>query len=64
MDMRIHKINIHPDKNEGKPCTGETEVYSRVTGFYRPTSQFNRGKAEEYRQRKVFRVDEDERNQR
>ncbi len=34
------------------PC----EVYSRVTGFYRPVSQFNAGKREEFRERRLFSV--------
>ena len=30
------------------------EIYSRVCGFYRPISQFNKGKKEEYQQRKLL----------
>lgn len=30
------------------------EVYSRVVGFYTPVQQWNNGKAEEYKKRKVF----------
>ena len=28
------------------------EVYSRVVGYYRPTSQWNKGKQEEFKDRK------------
>lgn len=28
-----------------------TEIYSRVVGYFRPTSQWNRGKMEEYSER-------------
>lgn len=35
-----------------QPC----EVYSRVVGYYRSVSQFNIGKQEEYKERKVFRL--------
>ncbi|HRZ28174.1 MAG TPA: anaerobic ribonucleoside-triphosphate reductase [Spirochaetota bacterium] len=28
------------------------EVYSRVCGYFRPVSQWNRGKKEEFRERK------------
>lgn len=28
-----------------------TEIYSRVVGYFRPTSQWNRGKVEEYSER-------------
>jgi len=31
----------------GKPC----EVYSRVVGYYRPTSNWNKGKKEEFKGR-------------
>ena len=41
------------EKKVGK-CNGETEVYSRVTGFYRPVRCWNKSKAEEYRQRQNY----------
>ena len=28
-----------------------TEIYSRIVGYFRPTSQWNRGKMEEYSER-------------
>ncbi len=37
-------------------CGRETEVYSRVVGYLRPVSQWNEGKKEEFRFRKVFDV--------
>lgn len=37
-------------------CGEECEVYSRVVGYYRPVSQWNEGKQEEFRSRKTFRV--------
>jgi ribonucleoside-triphosphate reductase len=33
-----------------------TEVFSRITGFIRPLSQWNPGKAQEFKDRKVFNV--------
>jgi len=33
------------------------EVYSRVVGYFRPVNQWNRGKQEEFSNRKLFRVD-------
>ena len=33
------------------------EVYSRVVGYFRPVNQWNKGKQEEYRDRKVYRVE-------
>lgn len=39
------------------PCCGEeTEVYSRITGYYRPVKNWNDGKAQEFRERKVYDV--------
>jgi len=35
-------------------CGTQTEVWSRVTGFYRPVQAYNPGKAEEYKNRQVF----------
>ena len=35
-----------------QPC----EVYSRIVGYLRPLSQWNRGKQEEYKKRKEFKV--------
>lgn len=35
------------------------EVYSRVTGYFSPTSQWNKGKREEFGERKHFKVTED-----
>lgn len=34
----------------------ETEVYSRVVGYIRPTKQWNKGKQAEYGDRKEFVV--------
>jgi len=39
-----------------KKCTARTEVYSRVTGFYRPVQQWNKGKRSEYNDRKPFKT--------
>ena len=35
------------------------EVWSRVVGYLRPTSQFNEGKAEEFKDRKTFKSNND-----
>ena len=37
-------------------CGKETEVYSRITGYYRPVKNWNDGKAQEYKERKVYNV--------
>jgi len=35
-------------------CGQKTEVYSRVVGYYRPVAQWNKGKQEEFKARKVY----------
>jgi anaerobic ribonucleoside-triphosphate reductase len=44
--------------NDGKIIPSEKrtkcEVYSRVVGYLRPLSQYNKGKQEEFRLRKTF----------
>ena len=37
-------------------CGKKTEVYSRITGYYRPVQNWNDGKAQEYRDRKVYDI--------
>ena len=37
-------------------CGEKTEVYSRITGYYRPVQNWNVGKAQEVRDRKVYDV--------
>lgn len=37
-------------------CGEKTEVYSRVTGYFRPVSNWNKGKQEEFKERKVYKV--------
>ncbi len=37
-------------------CGGRTEVYSRITGYYRPVQNWNDGKAQEFKDRKVYDV--------
>ena len=37
-------------------CGEATEVYSRITGYYRPVQNWNDGKAQEYKERKVYDI--------
>ena len=37
-------------------CGAVTEVYSRITGYYRPVQNWNDGKAQEYKNRVVYDV--------
>lgn len=38
-------------------CGRTTEVYSRITGYYRPVQNWNDGKREEFRERKTYDID-------
>jgi ribonucleoside-triphosphate reductase len=35
-------------------CGKPTEVYSRITGYYRPVQNWNKGKAQEYKDRRTY----------
>ena len=35
-------------------CGAKTEVYSRITGYYRPVQNWNDGKSQEFKARKVY----------
>ena len=38
-------------------CGEKTEVYSRITGYYRPVKNWNAGKTQEFKERKVYNID-------
>ncbi len=38
-------------------CGRATEVYSRITGYYRPVQNWNDGKREEFKDRKVYNIE-------
>ena len=38
-------------------CGRPTEVYSRITGYYRPVQNWNTGKAEEFKERKTYNIE-------
>lgn len=39
-------------------CGEEAEVYSRITGYYRPVKNWNDGKAQEYKDRRLYKPEE------
>ena len=46
-----------PGEHEKCPSCGDgCEVYSRVVGYLRPVNQWNKGKKEEFKLRKTFRI--------
>lgn len=38
-------------------CGAKTEIYSRITGYYRPVANWNDGKAQEFKERKTYDID-------
>ncbi len=36
-------------------CKEKAEVYSRITGYYRPVQNWNEGKTQEYKNRKIYK---------
>ncbi len=38
-------------------CGKKAEVYSRITGYYRPVQNWNEGKAQEYKNRRLYEVE-------
>ena len=53
--MRVGQLD-----NPIKPAVRvmETEVYSRVSGYFRPVNQWNKGKREEFAERKFSHLNE------
>jgi ribonucleoside-triphosphate reductase len=37
-------------------CGGRAEVYSRITGYYRPVQNWNEGKTQEYKNRRLYDI--------
>ena len=37
-------------------CGEKTEVYSRITGYYRPVQNWNDGKSEEFKERRLYNI--------
>ncbi|MBN1369617.1 MAG: ribonucleoside triphosphate reductase [Dehalococcoidaceae bacterium] len=48
---------ISGEKPACPTCGHETEVYSRVVGYFRPVRQWNKGKQEEFGDRRLFSED-------
>ena len=38
-------------------CGEKAEVYSRITGYYRPVQNWNEGKAQEYKNRRIYEIE-------
>ncbi len=57
MNKEIKKNNESCSENGARKLSIPCEVYTRVTGFYRPVSHFNPGKREEFRNRKYLSLE-------
>ena len=52
--MTDKKLTIADDEKRRVP----TIIYSRIVGYLRPVSQWNEGKAQEFKERKEFKIKE------
>jgi ribonucleoside-triphosphate reductase len=43
-------------KKENGACGKATEVYSRIVGYFRPVANWNKGKQQEFVDRKTYEV--------
>ena len=48
------KEEIESRIKDPKLCEGTATVYARITGYYRNVSNWNRGKAQEFSERKAY----------
>ena len=52
-------VKIRTEETEGKApqkCGEDCQIFSRVCGYYRPVSNWNIGKKQEFQERKHFNV--------
>ena len=54
--IKVFKCEECFKKNPSLSSFNKCEVYSRVVGYIRPVSQWNKGKKEEYKERQEFQV--------
>ena len=47
---------LNGEQKECPICHGKTEVYSRITGYYRPVQNWNDGKLQEYHNRQEYDI--------
>ena len=55
-DKKYYKCNECFKKKPKLENFRKTEVYSRVVGYMRPIDNWNKGKQEEYKDRKEFKI--------
>ena len=57
--VRWNNKKTTQDKKEAQAmakCGEKTEIYSRVCGYFRPVSNWNQGKREEFKDRREYEV--------
>jgi anaerobic ribonucleoside-triphosphate reductase len=54
--ITVLKCNTCFDKNPSLNNFRKCEVYSRVVGYLRPVEQWNKGKKQEYKERKNYKT--------
>ncbi|MBD5436013.1 MAG: hypothetical protein HDR36_05840 [Treponema sp.] len=57
LDAQIAQVRAELENVHGT----QTEVYARIVGYYRAVRNWNKGKADEFKKRKMFELDCDER---
>ena len=55
-ELDVYKCEECFDKNPGIDNYKRTEVFSRIVGYIRPVRDYNKGKAQEFKERKTFKV--------
>ena len=64
-NLKKQKRKILEAMNDPNLCMGTASTYSRISGYYRPINAWNDGKAQEYKERKEYKLWQDhERQQR
>ena len=55
-EIKIFKCKDCYEKNPSLTNFQKCEVYSRVVGYIRPVQQWNVGKEQEFKERKIYRI--------
>jgi ribonucleoside-triphosphate reductase len=45
---------IRGERSKCPTCESDTEIYSRIVGYFRPVNQWNKGKSQEFGERHTF----------
>ena len=59
-EYEVFKCQNCYDKDKALHNFQPTEVYSRVCGYLRPVSQWNPGKIQEHKEKKYYKLNENE----